>query len=123
MEERIVEVNGFVGPSYKDGFFGFRYNQQLVPNYIGDHYGSVYHLNMSMIESLATDFPAYVLAFDPKIDKISEWGPQTEVGLCKLMMDGKMQLIRKNEIGEEILIRFIWDGPIWIPKNRPTKRK
>ncbi|WP_108668955.1 hypothetical protein [Peribacillus acanthi] len=123
MEERILKVNEFVGPSYTNGLFGFRYNQEPVSYYIGDHHGSIYHLNMSMIEALATDFPAYIVVFDHKTDKVSEWGPQTEIGLCKLMMDGKMNLVRKNKNGEELLIRFIWEGPIWIPKNRPTKRK
>ncbi len=41
MEEKIVEVNGIVGPSYTNGFFRFRYNQQPIPNYIGDHHGSL----------------------------------------------------------------------------------
>ncbi|WP_153127257.1 hypothetical protein [Peribacillus tepidiphilus] len=123
MEERVVKVNQFVGPSYTNGLFGFRFNQQIVPYSIGAHYGSIYHINMSMIERLAAEFPAYIKAFNKKVDKASEWGPQTEIGLCKLMMDGKLKCIRKDENGEDVLVHFTWDGPIWVPKNRPTKRK
>lgn len=123
VEERIIKVNEFVGPSYTNGLFGFRYNQELVPFSIGDHHGSPYHLDMGLIEALSSDFPEYITMFNPKREKVSEWGPQTEIGLCKLMLDEKMKWIRKNNDGEEILVHFIWDGLIWQPKNRPTKRK
>ena len=122
MEEKIVLVNEFVGPSYTNGLFGFRYHQEVVPFNIGNHHGAIYHLNMSTIESLAVEFPTYITAFDRKRDKVSEWGPQTEIGLCKLMMEGKLRILREEGNGEKVTVLFFWEGPMWIPRNRPTKR-
>ena len=92
MEEQIVKVNAFVGPSYTDGFIGFRYDQEVVPYSLGNHHGSVYHLNMGIIELFSSYFPNCITSFDRKKDRVSEWGPKTEIGICKLMMEDKMKL-------------------------------
>jgi hypothetical protein len=57
MKEVDVLVNGMVGPSYEKGHIGFRYNQKPVPYAIGNHYGSIYHVDMVLLTPY----------FDPKL--------------------------------------------------------
>jgi hypothetical protein len=120
MKEVEVLVNGLVGPSYEKGHIGFRYNQKPVPYALGNHYGSVYHINLEIIESF---IDSHLGNFRP-LDKnnLNQWGHETEIELCRLMMEGKLNLIRKDESGEDVLVHFIWEGPMWDPKIRKTKK-
>ena len=121
MKEAEVLVNGMVGPSYEKGHIGFRYNQKPVPFSLGNHAGSIYHVNMEILERLNDRHIGNFKPLDKKRKNV--WVYETEVELCRLMMEGKLNLIRKDKSGEDVLVHFRWEGPMWNPEKRKTKRK
>ncbi|RUL45640.1 hypothetical protein [Lysinibacillus antri] len=122
MAEITAKVNEFVGPTYTKGYIGFRYNGTVVPYYIGNYSDTAYHLDMVSIDMLANNFPQYIQSKEKGM-KATDWGYKTEIGLCKLMLDNKLKLVMPNEKGERILVNFEWEGSLWDPHNRPTRRK
>lgn len=131
MEEKSIKVNSFKGQSYgaKDGkiILTFHYEGRVAGFAKFSPQHGPYHMDNEDYTYLQDKYPAYLPVIgDPYYKKSkTDWGYDAEEGLCRLMVEGKVNLVREEtDTGTPCLVKFAWCGEAWDAEvTRNKKRK